>query len=248
MPKLKTHRGAAKRFKKTATGSSCGIPRSSVTSRRARRRSESGSSARRASRRRLTHRRSRGCCPTSRRWGPGARGRGRCTARTVAWPTAGGAEAWDPGCHPLVIGSGAGAGTTRPPLDVEWPWRSEHAESEAWHRAASQAQAAPVPCQGLLPQQEQAAPRRQGSGGQGAELRLCRPAEQEARLPPPVDRPHQRGGPGERLHLPGIDSGIDRGAHRHRPQAPGHLAVADPAAFAKVVEQARQAIAAPARA
>jgi len=49
---------------------------------------------------------------------------------------------------PPVIGSAAATGAQAPPLNVEWPWSIEHAESEAWHRTASQAQAAPVRAKG----------------------------------------------------------------------------------------------------
>ena len=67
--------------------------------------------------------------------------------------------------------------------------------------SARQAQEAAGACEGLLPDQEQALPRRERSGRHGAQVRLRRPPPQEARLPAPVGRPHQRRGARARPHL-----------------------------------------------
>ena len=58
----------------------------------------------------------------------------------------------------------------------------DHAESQTRNSPPRQAQEAARPRQGLLPDQEQAVSRRQGSGRHGAQVRLRRPPEQEARF------------------------------------------------------------------
>ena len=53
------------------------------------------------------------------------------------------------------------------------------------------------------------------------EVRLRRPQEQEARLPPALGRPHQRGGARERADLLAADARAQGGGHHARPQDAG---------------------------
>src|SRR4029079_11763650 len=63
----------------------------------------------------------------------------------------------------------------------------------------------------------------QGGAAQGGHLRVPRPSQQEARLPPPVDRPHQRGRPPGGHVVQPVHARTEGGRGRARPQgARGH--------------------------
>src|SRR3954453_4386492 len=61
----------------------------------------------------------------------------------------------------------------------------------------------------------------QGSGHEGRLLRLPRPPQPQARLPPPVDRAHQRRRAPERHELWRLHPWPEARRHRPRPQGPG---------------------------
>src|SRR5213078_4187174 len=62
---------------------------------------------------------------------------------------------------------------------------------------------------------------RQGSAHQGGLLRLSRPPQPQARLPPPVDHPHQRRRAAERDELRNLHAWAQAGWDRAGPQGPG---------------------------
>src|SRR3954467_8540699 len=89
-----------------------------------------------------------------------------------------------------------------------WPLSGAcNAESEAWKCSASEAEEAAQPYERHVRQQEQAVSRRERVGGYRAQVRLRRPPEQEAGLPPLVDRPDQRRGTRARAHVSRADRG-----------------------------------------
>src|SRR3954465_2038897 len=69
---------------------------------------------------------------------------------------------------------------------------------------------------------------RQGSGHEGRFLRLPRPPQPKARLPPPLDRPHQRRRPPERHELRRLHPRPEARRHRPGPQGPGRYRRARP--------------------
>ena len=75
--------------------------------------------------------------------------------------------------------------------------------------------------EGLLGPQEVELQVRKGAGRALARLRLSRPQEQEAHVPPALDRAHQRGRPGQRDVLQPVHLGPAQGRHRARPQGAG---------------------------
>ena len=84
-----------------------------------------------------------------------------------------------------------------------------------------QAQETAWPGEGLLRQQEQAVSRRERVGRHRAEVCVRRPPPQEARLPPAVGHPHQRGRARERPHLRPVDQRPEERRRHARPQEPG---------------------------
>ncbi|CAA9495355.1 MAG: LSU ribosomal protein L20p, partial [uncultured Solirubrobacterales bacterium] len=77
--------------------------------------------------------------------------------------------------------------------------------------------------QGLPRRRAQELSQGQGGPAQGRHLCLPRPAQPQARLPPPVDHPHQCGGASGRADLRPVHARPQAGRGRGRPQDPrGH--------------------------
>ena len=72
--------------------------------------------------------------------------------------------------------------------------RAAHGTRQAGHHHPRPAQEGPRSLQGLLRPLLHQLPHRAGAAGEVAAVRLSRPAQQEARLPRPVDPAHQRRG------------------------------------------------------
>ena len=68
-----------------------------------------------------------------------------------------------------------------------------HASSQTWCNGPRPPQEGSRPGQGFPRPPQERLPHRQGSGDEGRAICLPRPPQQEARLPPALDRPHQRG-------------------------------------------------------
>src|SRR5262249_24518822 len=95
------------------------------------------------------------------------------------------------------------------------------ASREAFGRRAQEAAEGSRSGEGLLGAEEVLLPLREGAGRPLAHLRVPRPQEQEAHVPPALDHAHQRGRTGERPLVQPVHRGPEEGGDRARPQGLG---------------------------